>query len=420
MSKASGSAAFRSRCCHTPSIQLCYATWTGYQWPSHHKSMPRYFSTAPQESTEEGISQETNEADKEVLTATSLRRMVKPFLLKCHPDVVFSKGASDSVKQTNLQAIQSLNQYLDMIKHMVATANREPGKPFRYPSSDISEIEFILYTEDVTKKGRKKKDLSMIMSRRNVELLLPSKSLMERGEDEQLILFAKDQLSRLLHVAGLKVPKPKPRPSKAQEENTTSSSKLRQDGDREFSQRSFEANQRAFVSKIDWQKVDEMHEQALKDREADIVTQGLFVDNLHGKRKLIAHTLSQLQVQREGLTMLEELIAIRRMSLILEENFEELELDDLASFWWSRCTMILTKPRPYNTSSSAIYKRIQRGDGDNGFRVTFHADKRITMTIPSDFRDDELVDEFKRNIWEFEQFIGDGLDDIFFEGAVPT
>eukprot|EP00527_Entomoneis_sp_CCMP2396_P007680 CAMPEP_0198142500 /NCGR_PEP_ID=MMETSP1443-20131203/5272_1 /TAXON_ID=186043 /ORGANISM="Entomoneis sp., Strain CCMP2396" /LENGTH=250 /DNA_ID=CAMNT_0043805521 /DNA_START=624 /DNA_END=1376 /DNA_ORIENTATION=- len=248
----------------------------------------------------------------------------------------------------------------------------------------------------------------------------------ERRDLNELQRFATNQLVGLLKVAGLDVPSniilP---PLEGGKKNKDSSGGASSDAQTEeekqkFSRRNHEANKRAFVNNINWQKVDEMYKEALVDMEADIYTTDLYDNNPHARRKLIAHILSKIRIQREGLSMLEELIAIRRMTLLFEDNFEDLELEDYGSLWWGRAKLILTKARPYNTSPTALYKRVKKRAGDNGFSFTLHADKTVTLTIPSDFRDDELLNELKRNIYDFHELIGDGMEAIFYDGTVPN
>ena len=81
---------------------------------------------------------------------------------------------------------------------------------------------------------------------------------------------------------------------------------------------------------------------------------------------------------------------------------------------WERCCIILAAPRNYNTSPSALHKRGQKrqkksvdnnngvtDDCDDGFAFTLHRDNSVTIQIPIDFRDEELIQQLKRNVNDF-------------------
>lgn len=42
-----------------------------------------------------------------------------------------------------------------------------------------------------------------------------------------------------------------------------------------------------------------------------------------------------------------------------------------------------------------------------------HPNISVTATIPSDFRDDELIDELDSNLWDLYHFVGDDKEDFF-------
>ena len=200
-------------------------------------------------------------------------------------------------------------------------------------------------------------------------------------------------------------------------------------------------------------------------------------DNNNDKFSKQEQQRRQKSLPEPKITLIEEVIAFRRLSLLLEEHFEELQLDDLTlststNLWWERLQIILTPERRYNTSPSALHKRAIQDKKDNGFVFTFHTSTTTnssttttsstsiypltlyphqvvtgrqqqqqmkqqqqqsptnvsqrewrqqaycSLTVPIDFRDDELLVELKRNMEQFKDMIGDGSDDIYKDGIV--
>jgi len=374
----------------------------------------------------------------------------------------------------------------------------------RLPDNNKVLVDFILLVEDSRKKGVKKRRKALVMSRRKIELALPGKAILEfstslRGAklQEEKTKRARElkkhtvmQLSKLLRIAGLEVPKhllmgyetvdeaiqkdntkgPRGAPGTIQGDASQAWTGEDPNNDRKFCPHRYKANQEAFVRSIDWNVVDKMHKEAVADMEADIATENLYSkkNNIVRRRKLIADIMSNIKVnrtqkknrtmkrmtasmgtdsekesesddttttsteerqameerkqriqQKKTKAMLDELVAMRRISLLMEDNFDELELEELGSMWWNRLQLILTEPRPYNTSATAIYKRVQKRAGDNGFSFTLHEDSSVSMTVPLDFRDEEFLNEVLRNKSDFQDFIGDGTDGLFYDGAVP-
>lgn len=389
------------------------------------------------------------------------RQMVNPFLLKCHPDVMASQQALKDqtsttsfhgdtaaalglVQKTNLAAIQNLHSYLDTVQAMFDSINT--SRPMRLPTTttttqQLVTVDFILLVQDKSAKVKKNKEIPLVMSRRKVELSLPNPSLLgstndpedKAGRLAELTRQVMISLTQLLQVAGLEIPAQikedllRQRRQKYMDPNVTTNQ------GNEFSRLRYLANRRAFLDRIDWKRVDELHERVLQDMQADLATMDAYRNHPERKLKRVAQVLSRIRVQRYGshslkadeddnkplISMTEELIAFRRLSLLLEDNFEELRLDDWGSIWWDRLQIVLTPERAYNTSPSALYKRTQvRRQGDNGFSWTVHANfAGASMTIPIDFRNEELISEFRRNFHDFRKLLGDGMEEIFLPDA---
>jgi hypothetical protein len=153
-----------------------------------------------------------------------------------------------------------------------------------------------------------------------------------------------------------------------------------------------------------------MYQQAMQDAQAHMMTCHKIRNTPRLRQALLAKILSNIQFTEEVLP-LERLVAYRRLLRLLDEEFDALHLEDFGTFWEDQTTWIVTEARPYNTSSSAMRKRRQR-HMETGYSFTIHHDNTVTMMVPIDFANDELVQELRRNIIDFVEWTsnsgGDG------------
>ena len=118
---------------------------------------------------------------------------------------------------------------------------------------------------------------------------------------------------------------------------------------------------------------------------------------------------------KESISPLERLVAYRRLLRFLDENFDDLRLEDSGRYWEEQMTLLVSEPRPYNLSSSALRKRRKKNQNiETGYSFTIHHDNRVTVTIPVDFDNDELLQELLRNMVDFMQTQGTGLDGDYY------
>ena len=142
-----------------------------------------------------------------------------------------------------------------------------------------------------------------------------------------------------------------------------------------------------------------MYQDALQDAEAHLLTRHKIRNTPQLRNALLARVLSNIQFTDRVLP-LERLVAYRRLLRLMDEHFDDLHLEDFGTFWEEKMTWIVTEARPYNTSSSAMRKRRQR-HLETGYSFSIHADDTVTVTVPIDFANDELVQELRRNIMDF-------------------
>lgn len=389
---------------------------------THHVLRHTLFSTAQQASSS---------------SISKLRSIVKPFLLKCHPDV----HPSASAKKINMTAIQNLNSYMDTLQSMASgTAKQHEGR------DRVVEIDFVMHAEG----GRgKKKDKGPNTSRRKVELMLPpthlvhelvasmnGKSPTSAASQLRLQEHSKQEVIKLLRVAGLKIPNDISTLSfedaleqelglsdDFDEDNAQQPMGQPQDTSTGFRRAhnirpktAYERNRDKFTANIQWQNYDRIYKEAVRDMNADYATSGLIKHNEGRRRSMIAGILSRVRLQPnqdgEPISFVEQLVVFRRLSVLLESNFEDFQMEEFGEMW-ETCRIVLTPARDYNASGSALHKRRKKEGATTGFSFTLHPNLSVTIHIPIDFRDDELIQELDRNVWDFYDFFGDGMDELF-------
>jgi len=386
--------------------------------------------------------------------------------MKVHPDV----QSSPTAKEINSQAIANLNAYLDS----VALRLKSGGSLVRRTDRTLFGIEFLVAVEERIKG--KKQD---ILVQRKIELSLPppttatTTTTLKGDKLYQFQRHVQQELAKLLHIAGLKVDK---KIFQVHESNTTTvEDQIDQawkkmmmeendndnDDDTSSSSRNphqnlsdaqiqyarhqkYQRNRQAFVERINWKRYDQVYTETVRDVQADALTDGLIRNDPQRRMAHLADLLSRVRVlkqkdnangqhQEEGeVDPIMQLIAVRRLGLLLDEHWDALKLEDLGKMWEST-VMVLTPARSYNTSSTALYKQQQRkqqqpqtqeqSDGEmmaktkhdaDGFAFTLHHDNSVTMHVPVDFRDDELLVQLKRHVKDYYSLVVDlGLEDIF-------
>jgi hypothetical protein len=415
---------------------------------------------------------------------------VKPFLLKCHPDVHVSGDA----KAINLAAIQNLNSYLDTLQ---AIESADKFVRTRQSQERIFEIDFVLLMEAKPRMKKRDKVAGQNRTRRKVELVLPPFALCQEMADianyvtvshqtrkspdyvrQRFRDHCRGELLKLMSVAGLDAP-----PDASMEDTNESDANWEsvleygsndpggtknegvtsQRGSRTFQrshhhvhwnatrwqksrsprQSAYEQSRQRFTANIQWHNYDKLYAQAVAEMNADAATEGLIEKSPGRRREMIASILAKVRLwsppsptlvptaashetpdepedsRRPEISFVEQLVAFRRLSLLLDQNFASLQMEEFGAMW-ETCRIVLTPSRPYNVSSSALHRRQRRQTESSlndstvpGFSFTLHPDWTVTIHIPIDFRDDELVQELDRNVWDFYNLLGDGTEDLF-------
>lgn len=335
-------------------------------------------------------------------SAASLKKLIQPFVLKCHPDMAAQQGLPKTAVQVNLKAIQNLNSYIDGVVQL----EKQKNNPFS--NEEWVEIEFVMsFTSNSNSNSNAPAAAQPTTSRRRVELQVPPPQM----AFPKVSRHVQRQVIKLLRMADLPIPKLERMEHADEEDEEESSSSLEMDeewmaGQAIMNQEQgprrgkteWDRSRERFLRRINWTKFDKAYQRALRDAQANLETQGLVRDNPQLRKQLLARILSHIEFT-EAVQPLERLVAYRRLLRLLDQNFEYLQLESFGKYW-EELQMVITESRPYNTSSSAMRKRRQR-HMETGYRFTIHHDNSVTVQIPVDFRNDELIQELHRNICDF-------------------
>lgn len=351
------------------------------RWSSHALELRRGFATS---------------------NGTTLKKLIKPFVMKCHPDMAAQQGLPKTAVQVNLKAIQNLNSYIDG----VIALEKQQSTPNPFPQT-LVEIEFVMAFSPSMSNAPPATTISgaaqPTTSRRRVELLVPPPHLAL----EQVSSHVQRQVVKLLRMADLPVPRLEMEDYSDHSDKTYDQLTDRFTMDEEYmaeqvlrqsSKTPWDRSRDRFLRRINWSKFDKVYQQALRDAQASMETKGLIRENPTLRRQFLARILSHIEFT-DAVQPLERLVAYRRLLRLLDEHFDYLYLESFGRYW-EELVILITESRPYNTSSTAMRKRRDR-HLETGYRFTIHHDNSVTVQIPVDFRNDELIQELHRNIKDF-------------------
>ena len=135
------------------------------------------------------------------------------------------------------------------------------------------------------------------------------------------------------------------------------------------------------------------------------MTSGFITENR--KRQIIADVISRIRFcddnsiplnnVNETINPLEQLIAIRRISLLFMDHFDKLKIE-MNGRIWDNLIIILSNDQKHNLIQRK--KRLKKQSGESGFKFTLCGDTIpvAIVTVPIDFLDDEILHEFDRNL----------------------
>lgn len=195
----------------------------------------------------------------------------------------------------------------------------------------------------------------------------------------------------------------------------------------------YEKSREAFMKRVDWKEHARLYDEAEEDMKRDLATDGLIKMDYERKQRMIAEIIARVRVYDpsiDGSIMLDEdyvedqgtvdtleqLIAIRRISLLFNDNFDELEMEDMGKMW-ENVFIVLTPERakgPDKSGAPFSRRRRLREGQESGFKFAFLDEGKLSVHVPIDFKDDELIGELQRHLEDFfDLCVGDGLAQFF-------
>jgi len=142
--------------------------------------------------------------------------------------------------------------------------------------------------------------------------------------------------------------------------------------------------------------------------EEDQITHNLTSENR--KRQIIAEVLSRVRFrnhsydetmeidEEDEITPLDQLIALRRISLLFTDYFDKMDIEVHGRTWEKLIIVLNNDP---NNNFNMRKKRRRKLGGESGFKFSVRGDdndRTVTATVPIDFVDEELLEEFERNL----------------------
>jgi len=377
----------------------------------------------------------------------TLKQLIRPFLMKFHPDRqgIENEKITSIAREVNLEALQTLNGMIDTIDQIYNRA-AEPSKFSLRGRLELKTrylIEFLVSTDNGKDAVKKPKDV-LISSRRSVELLFSDRDIssVQTVDDsgkysvsaaKVLKVKAMREISKLLRVAGLQIPKDLEAQIEAQSKHVqTDGMCIREQllhdelnlhsnhGRRPKSQ--FQISREKYMQSIDFKKYNKMYDEALKDMEKDLATEGLIAMSEERIQRFVAEVIARVRVHENyihdpSLDVLQQLIAIRRLSLLFSDNFETLEMEDMGKLWETIFIVLIPERKAKEIKTGLPYSRLKRlkMGKESGYKFAYNADDSVTAFVPVDFLDDELISEFKSHLSDFHSLClsRSGLDDYF-------
>lgn len=202
----------------------------------------------------------------------SLKKLIQPFVVKCHPDMAQQQGLPKTAQKVNLFAIQNLNSYVDG----TMTLEKGGAYPFSsYEPSGLMEIEFVM---SFAKTGTK--SANPTTSRRKVELRVPPPTM----DLKRVTPHVQRQVVKLLRMADLPVPsldlgadeeEHQQRMTDPNRQGGISEAYMANQVMRSSRKTAWDRSRDRFHSRLNWKKYDEMYKEALGDAQAHQMTKNM-------------------------------------------------------------------------------------------------------------------------------------------------
>lgn len=353
----------------------------------------------------------------------SLRKVISPFLIICHPDKVPS--SYEEARQVNLNAVQTLNSFIDSVQLLYNALGNEMNRTKDQPLlSNITQLQydiaFMVPSSILDKKNRldamKTSTLhisenmdysstsSILYTRRAITLGIPSKLLQEvqlaitatsisndnskKYQQQTLMKHALREVCKLLKAAEIPV--------------STNILSFLQNSNEENGDGGGKDMRRTFY--IDWEEERKRYQQAVKDMEADIAT--LHMSNPSRQLQVVTNIVSRVRFYPSTINPLDQLITLRRLTLLLVDNFHTLYMEDYGELWEKLIIIVAANestPRLDSQSSMQVTSRTRRKQKwESGFTFSLKGERQIVVNIPLNFKDNQLIHEFITHLPHFD------------------
>ena len=153
-------------------------------------------------------------------------------------------------------------------------------------------------------------------------------------------------------------------------------------------------------------------EQAVKRMEYDIATLGLSDDRR--KRYVVSNIVGRVRFYPETVSSLDQLITLRRLSLLLMDEFDTLQIEDYGKLWENLVIVVVAS----NNDASAIIREDTTFHSNNsnrnrmskkkkqalesGFKFSLRGDYDLVVSIPLSFVDRQFINEFTWHLPHFD------------------
>jgi hypothetical protein len=383
---------------------------------------------------------------KDQVKPLPLKKIAQPFLLNYHPDRLAS--ATEVVRTTNLVAVQTLNGLIDCIESIYDRAH----KGLSHQQHGRLEIQPMYSVEFMVPKNngndRRSIDSGIMYTRRSVEVAFSESERLSAQTVDRQGLYSipaatlirnktRRNIIKLLNIAELDVPHGADRDDKVSfREHALGDHFLYDELDLDnhgfhTNQRftewqeptELESSRREFMKKMDWKKHRRMYYDALEDMKRDLYTEGLIGAHAERKEMFLSRILSRVRVEGpqssaetdcNPINPIQQLITIRRLSGLLLDNFERLEIEEFGRLWETLTIVLIPswnlEPPPLKEKQ---FQKTRRKH--TGFKFTVHSDNSVTVYIPVDFMDEDFLHEMKSNLADFYDICvsSGGIDDYF-------
>ena len=334
-----------------------------YSFSTQASTRTRLQQNVTETETAERTSSAPTTSTPAVASPVTLKSLVRPFLMKFHPDrqashnnISVSGRDGDSntntntnttlARNVNLKAIQTLNGMIDTMDQIYERASpsssSSSGKGMRIDLQTTYTIEFLVTSDRAFSSSKKKKAQAPLASRRSMDISFTHRDVQSVNSVDAngrysiaaataLRYKSMKGIVNLMRVAGLQVANDvydqidEANGSNGNgngngafstmmdhELDFSSGPQGRGEGrgnmgyknGRSFGDRpprnAYEESRQKYINSVDWKKFNKMYDKALEDMERDIATEGLIAMSPERRMNLVSSVISRIRVENHG------------------------------------------------------------------------------------------------------------------------